>query len=99
MKEVWNLSLAIDRLDPITDRLCHGVGSAGEHTNLAHITVLLLDKLEEAGHVRSAKVVDGLEAGEHAASAQSLEVILTDVQHSCSQVKLMEELSNEDVHL
>ena len=31
--------------------------------------------------------------------AQPLEVILTDVQHSGTQVKLVEELSNEDVHL
>ena len=99
MEEVWNLSLTIDRFATIADRLGHGAGSTGEHTNFAHITVLLLDKLEEAGHVRSAKVVDGLEAGEHAAPAQPLEVILTDVQHSGTQVKLVEELSNEDVHL
>jgi hypothetical protein len=41
--------------------------------------VLLLDELEEGGHVRPAEVVDGLQTGEHAAAVQALEVVLTDV--------------------
>jgi hypothetical protein len=41
--------------------------------------VLLLDELEEGGHVRPAEVVDGLQTGEHAAAVQALEVVLANV--------------------
>ena len=33
-----------------------------------YITVLLLDKFEERWHVRPAKMVDGLQPGEHTAT-------------------------------
>ena len=33
-----------------------------------YITVLLLDKFEERGHVRPAKMVDGLQPREHTAT-------------------------------
>jgi hypothetical protein len=46
---------------------------------VSYIAVLLLDKLEEGGHVRPAEVVDGLQAGEHTPAVQPLEVILTNV--------------------
>ena len=41
--------------------------------------MFLLHKLQEGRHVRPAKVVDGFEAGEHAPSLQSLEMILANV--------------------
>ena len=41
--------------------------------------MLLLDELEEGGHVRSAEMVDGLQAGEHAAAVETLEVVLANV--------------------
>jgi len=44
-----------------------------------YIAVLLLDELEEGGHVRPAEVVDGLQTGEHAAAVQALEVVLANV--------------------
>ena len=37
--------------------------------------------LEEGWHVRSAKMVDGLQSSEHGSPTQTLEVILTDVEH------------------
>ena len=61
--------------------------------------MLLLDELEEGGHVRSTKVIDGLETSEHGAVAEALEVVLTDVEHGGPQVELVEELGDEDVHL
>ncbi len=41
--------------------------------------MLLLDELEEGGHVRPAEVVDGLQTGKHAAAVQALEVVLANV--------------------
>ena len=41
--------------------------------------MFLLDELEEGGHVRSAEMVDGLQAGEHAAAVETLEVVLANV--------------------
>jgi hypothetical protein len=41
--------------------------------------VLLLDKLEKGGHVGTTKVIDGLQACEHALFREPLEVILTNV--------------------
>ena len=61
--------------------------------------MLLLDELEEGGHVRSTKVIDGLETSEHGAVTEALEVVLTDVEHGGPQVELVEELGDEDVHL
>ncbi len=61
--------------------------------------MLFLHKLEEGGHVGPPKVVDGLEAGEHGALGEALEVVLADVEHGGAQVKLVEELGDEDVHL
>lgn len=37
-------------------RLCHGRRTAGEHTNLSHIVVELLQTLKEAVELRAAKV-------------------------------------------
>ena len=44
-----------------------------------HITMFLLDKFEEGGHVRPPKMVDGLQACKHAATLQPLEVIFTNI--------------------
>lgn len=60
MNKVWYLALPVDRLATHAHRLGHGGGTAGEHANLADIAMLLLHKLQEATHVRTAKVVDGL---------------------------------------
>ena len=99
MDEVGNLSLPVNSLAALFHRLGHGLGTAGEDADLADVAVLLLDKLEEGGHVGSAEMVDGFEAGEHAAAAQALEVVLADVEHRGPKVKLVEELGDEDVHL
>jgi len=99
MDEVRNLSLSVDGFTAFFNRLRHGARSTGEHPDLAHVAVLLLDKLQEGGHVRPAEVVYGLEPCEHASAAQTLEVVLANVQHCGSQVKLVEELSDENMHL
>ena len=65
MNKVWNLTLPVDRLATHAHRLGHGAWTAGEHANLADIAMLLLNKLQEATHVGTAKVVDGLQACKH----------------------------------
>lgn len=99
MDEVRNLSLSVDGFAAILNRLCHGARSTGEHPDLAHVAVLLLDKLQERRHVRTSEVVYGFEPGEHASATQALEMVLADIQHCGSQVKLVEELSDENMHL
>ena len=99
MDKVGDSPLAIHRLTTVFDRLGHGAGAAGEDAHLAHIAVLLLDKLEEGAHVGPSKMVDRLQPREHAAATQPLEVILADVEHRGAQVELVEELGDEDVNL
>jgi len=53
-----------------------------EQKRSTYVAVLLLDELEEGWHVRTAEVVDGLQAGEHAAAVEALEVVLADVLKS-----------------
>ena len=89
MKVVKNVAwLPVDSLDPVGDTPGHGARPAGEHSHLAHVAVLLLDKLEEGGHVRPTKVVDGLESSEHGAMTQTLEMVLTDVEHGLQTIVL-----------
>ena len=99
MHEVGYLPLPVDDVTALADGLGHVGGSAGEHAHLAHVAVLLLDELEEGGHVGPPEVVDGLEPGEHAPSRYPLEVVLADVEHRGTDVELVEELGDEDVHL
>jgi hypothetical protein len=54
---------------------------------------------ENMGLVRSTKMVDRLQPGEHAALGDALEVVLANVEHRSAQIKFVEELSDEDVHL
>lgn len=61
--------------------------------------MFLLHKFEERRHVRSTEVVDCLQSREHTGLGESLEMILTDVQHGRSQIELVEKLSDEDVNL
>ena len=60
--------------------------------------MLFLNVLEEGHHVRSTKVIVCFESREHASIGNPLKVILADVQHGCSQVKLVEEFRNENMH-
>ena len=76
-----------------------GSWATAEHPDLADVAVLLLDKPQEGRHVWTTKVVACLEAGEEAALGEPLEVVFTDVEHSGAQVKLVEKLGNEDVHV
>lgn len=92
-----------------------------------HVAMLLLNKFEEGRHVRSAEVIDCLQAREHTALRDALEVILAYVlegkrtvktrsfpvgeqklrpysgvpahQHRCPEVKFVEKLCDENVHL
>jgi len=98
MNEIRNLSCSIDGFDAITDRPCHGPRTAGEDSHFADIAMLLLDKLQERRHVWSTKMIDCFQTSEHGPTTQPLEMILTNVEHSGSQVKFMEELSDEDMH-
>ena len=43
-------------------------------------------------------MIDRLQTGEHTALRYALEVVLTDVEHRRAQIKLVEELRDEDVH-
>lgn len=65
--EVGQLPLPVDSLACRTHRVGERTRTATEDTNFADVAMLLLDKLEEGRHVGPAKVVDGLEAREHAA--------------------------------
>ena len=47
-----------------------------QYFTTTYVAVFLLHEFEERWHVRPSKVVDGLEAGEHAALGQPLEVVL-----------------------
>jgi len=96
--EIRDLSLSVNSLAAVLHRGGHGARSAGENTHFAHVAVLLLDKLQEGGHIRTSEMVDSLQSGEHAATAETLEMVLTDVQHCGSEVKLVEELGDEYVH-
>ena len=96
--QILNIFSPVDSLNTISDTPSHGTGSTWEDSDLAHVAVLLLDELEEGGHVRSAKVIDGLETSEHGAVTEALEVVLTDVEHGGPQVKLVEELSDKNMH-
>lgn len=60
MYEIWQFSLPIDCFTSITYHVGQWSRAATEHAHFTHITVLLLDKFEERGHVRPAKMVDGL---------------------------------------
>ena len=48
---------------------------------LSNLTQDVKSYLEEGWHVGSAKMVDGLQSSEHGSPTQTLEVILTDVEH------------------
>jgi len=98
MNEVRNFSRSINSLHSVCDTLGHHAGPTGEHPHLTHITVLLLNKLEEGWHVGSAEMVDGLQSSEHGSPAQTLEVVLADVEHRGPEVKLVEELGDENMH-
>lgn len=98
MDEVWQPAASIHLLTGGAYTPGERVRPTAEHANFRHIAVLLLHKLQERSHVWSAKMIYCLESSEHASFAEALEVVLTDVQHSCSQIKLMEELCNENVH-
>ena len=52
-----------------------------------YIRVLILNKLEKSDHVRTAKVIDCLQASEHAAIRDALEMILTDVLYNKKTTK------------
>ena len=97
--EVGQLATLVDLLARAHNGLGERSRPAAEDADLADVAVLLLDELEEGRHVRTAEVVDRLEAGEHAVLGDALEVVLADVQHGGAQVELVEELRDEDVHL
>jgi len=65
MNEIRNLSRSVDSFDPCADRICHGIGAAREDSNFADVAVLLLDELQEGGHVRPAKMIDCFQTSEH----------------------------------
>jgi len=98
VNEIRNLSRSVDSFDPCADGICHGVRAAREDPNFADVAVLLLDELQEGGHVWSTEMIDCFQTSEHGPAAQPLEMILTNVEHCSSQVEFVEELSDENVH-
>jgi len=79
-------------------RAGHGRGSTAEHSKVSSLRVFLHQQSEKLNEIRTSKMSHRLEAGEQAAIGESLEVTLTNVQHGSSEVKLLFELSDEDVH-
>ena len=96
--EVRQLAALVDFLAGAHYRFGQRSRTATEDADLADVAVLLLDEFEEGRHVGPAKVIDGLEAGEHAALGDALEVVLADVEHRRPQIEFVEELGDEDVH-
>ena len=44
-----------------------------------YVAVLFLHEFEEGGHVRTAEMIDSLQAGEHASTVQALKMVFTNV--------------------
>jgi hypothetical protein len=59
--------------------------------------MLPLNVFEEGRHIWPPEMVDSLESCKHTFVGYSLEVVFTDVKHRRSQVKLVEELGDENV--
>jgi len=78
---------------------CDCSWSATEHSHFAHIAVFLLHKSEKSRHVRPTKMVARLQSSEQTSLRKSLKMILADVEHRCSKVKLVKELSDEYMHV
>ena len=70
-----------------------------EHADFADIAVFLLYELQKGSHVRTSEMVNCLQTGEHAPLGYALEVVLADVEHCCTQIELVEELRDKDMHL
>src|SRR5437016_3996799 len=60
--------------------------------------MLSLNVLEESNHIRSSKVINCLESSEHTSIGDSLEMILTNVQHCGSKIKFVEKFGNKYVN-
>lgn len=99
MYEIRKLAPLIDFFTRAHDRFRQRSRSAAKYADLAHVTVLLLHKLQEGRHVRSSEMIHRLQSSEHTPLRDSLKVILANVQHRGSQIKLVEELRDKDVHL
>lgn len=98
MNEIGQFATLIHLFARAHNRFRERPRPAAEHANLAHVTVLLLYKLQERRHVRSTKVVHCLQTSEHTPLRDALKVVLANVQHGRPQVELVEELRNKDVH-
>lgn len=65
MNKIGQLAAPVDIFTRRHDALGQRPGAAAEHTDLAHVAVLALHKLEERGHVWTTEVVHGLQTSEH----------------------------------
>ena len=97
--KVGKFASLIDLFTSTHDGFGQGPRTAAEDTNLAHVAVLLLYKLQEGRHVRPTEVVHRLQSSKHTPLGDALKVVLTNVEHRCAQIKLVEELRDENVHL
>lgn len=57
--------------------------------------MFFLYKFKEAGHIRAAEVVDGLQTGEHRRLGQPLEMVLANVLRQCRKCQKCRETKFE----
>ena len=99
MDKVGQFAALVDFFAGAHDGLGERSRTATEDADLADVTVLLLNKLQERRHIGTSEMIDRLQTGEHGTLGYALEVVLADVEHRGAQVEFVEELRDEDVHL
>lgn len=97
--KIGQFATLVDFLASAHDGFGQRSRTATEDAYLANVTVLLLNEFEERCHVGTAKVIHRFQAGEHTALRDALKMVLANVEHGGAQIKLVEELRDEDVHL
>lgn len=90
--------LLVDELTGLLHVLSHARGATAKYSNLSHLGVDLLQRVEKGLKGRATKVGDRAQAREQTPVQHLLEVPLTDVQHGGPEVKLLSQLSDIDMH-